>query len=151
MGAFQPKSREHQSANVMPQPARSPYQALQPAPNQSLPGPQGFRIPRRAISTSGQPVPDQWRIWDPATEQPTSEFFTFADLVFDALDSKYEPKNTGLLEACKIVASFDLQGVDYQVKGKPFANTRPGRLDTDRLLQISSRTTPTKPFPSCGA
>lgn len=114
--AFQPMPREHQHGNVMPQPAPAPYQAFQAGSSPSLPGPQGFSIPRRAVSTTGQPVPDQWRIWDPTSEQPTPEFFLFADLVFDALDCKYEPKNTGLLEACKIVATFDLLGISYEVK-----------------------------------
>lgn len=102
--------QEQQSVPADPQHSTSP--------SQRLPGPQGFTIPRRAVSTSSQPVLDQWKIWDPATEQPTPEFFTLADLVFDALDRKYEPKNTGLLEAYKLMSTFDIQGHPQEVKGK---------------------------------
>jgi hypothetical protein len=43
---------------------------------------------------------------DPATEVPTREFYILADLLFDALDRKFEPRNTGLLEAPKIIGSW---------------------------------------------
>lgn len=40
------------------------------------------------------------------TEVPTREFYILADLLFDALDRRFEPNNTGLLEASKILASW---------------------------------------------
>lgn len=40
------------------------------------------------------------------TEAPTREFCILADLLFDALDRKFEPNCTGLLEAPKILASW---------------------------------------------
>jgi hypothetical protein len=40
------------------------------------------------------------------TEQPTREFYILADLLFDALDRKFEPQNTGLLEAPKVLRSW---------------------------------------------
>jgi hypothetical protein len=52
------------------------------------------------------PLADPWRFVDPATELPTREFFIIADLIFDALDRKFEPQNTGLLEATKLLESW---------------------------------------------
>ncbi|KAF2731146.1 hypothetical protein EJ04DRAFT_16593 [Polyplosphaeria fusca] len=83
------------------------YQAYQP-PGQGPSG-QRFSIPRRAISTSSLPVADPWRIADPVTELPTREFYMLADLLFDALDQRYEPQGTGLLEATKILESSKAQ------------------------------------------
>jgi hypothetical protein len=40
------------------------------------------------------------------TEQPTREFYILADLLFDALDGKFEPQNSGLMEAPKILRSW---------------------------------------------
>lgn len=45
------------------------------------------------------------------TELPTREFYIIADLLFDAIDRKFEPQNTGLLEASKILQSWRLQGI----------------------------------------
>jgi hypothetical protein len=60
------------------------------------------------------PLADPWRIADPATEQPTREFFIIADLLFDGLDRKCEPQNTGILEASKILQTWNMQGFDDQ-------------------------------------
>lgn len=49
---------------------------------------------------------DPWRYADPMTEAPTREFYILADLLFDALDRKFEPNCTGLLEAPKVLASW---------------------------------------------
>jgi hypothetical protein len=65
-----------------------------------------FSVPRRALSASSLPLADPWRFADPMTEQPTREFYILADLLFDALDRKIEPQNTGLLEAPKILRSW---------------------------------------------
>jgi hypothetical protein len=62
------------------------------------------------VSTSSLPLADPWRFADPATELPTREFFIIADLVFDTMDRKFEPQNTGLIEASKMLASWKLQG-----------------------------------------
>lgn len=43
---------------------------------------------------------------DPTTELPTREFYILADLLFDAIDQRYEPRGTGLLEAHKML-EFD--------------------------------------------
>ncbi|KAF2251893.1 hypothetical protein BU26DRAFT_502470 [Trematosphaeria pertusa] len=89
----------------------SQYQAYRPSGSQSQsPGP-GFTIPRRAVSMSTLPLADPWRFADPATELPTREFYIIADLVFDALDRKFEPQATGMLEASKILESWKAQGL----------------------------------------
>ncbi|KAF2466198.1 uncharacterized protein BDR25DRAFT_306349 [Lindgomyces ingoldianus] len=87
-------------------PQSSPYQAYQPAQGDQKPG---FTVPRRALSTSSLPLADPWRVADPATEQPTREFYIIADLLFDGLDRKCEPQNTGMLEASKILESWKVQ------------------------------------------
>ncbi|KAJ4290475.1 hypothetical protein N0V90_010692 [Kalmusia sp. IMI 367209] len=85
------------------------YQAYRPASGQnSSPGP-GFTIPRRAVSTSSLPLADPWRFSDPTTELPTREFYIIADLIFDSLDRRFEPQNTGLLEASKVLESWRVQ------------------------------------------
>jgi hypothetical protein len=58
------------------------------------------------VSQSSLPLADPWRFADLITEQPTREFYILADLIFDALDRKFEPQNTGLLEAPKILKSW---------------------------------------------
>jgi hypothetical protein len=65
-----------------------------------------FTIPRRSLSASTFPLADPWRLADPVTEVPTREFYILADLLFDVLDRKFEPTNTGLLEAPKIISSW---------------------------------------------
>jgi hypothetical protein len=84
----------------------SPYQAYQSPSVQSGPPSQGFNIPRRAVSISNAPFADPWRFADPFTELPTREFYVIADILFDALDRKFEPQNTGMLEASKILNSW---------------------------------------------
>lgn len=58
------------------------------------------------MSISHAPYADPWRFADPLTELPTREFYVIADLLFDALDRKFEPQSTGLLEASKILRSW---------------------------------------------
>jgi hypothetical protein len=81
------------------------YQAYNATTQAGTPS-SGHRIPRRAVSTSGQPLSDPWRFVDPVTELPTREFYILADLLFDALDRKFGPQNSGLLEGPKILASW---------------------------------------------
>jgi hypothetical protein len=84
----------------------SAYQAYQ-SPSMPAGSPsQGFTIPRRAVSISNAPFADPWRFADPLTELPTREFYVIADILFDALDKKFEPQNTGMLEASKILNSW---------------------------------------------
>ncbi|KZM26523.1 hypothetical protein ST47_g2308 [Ascochyta rabiei] len=84
----------------------SPYQAYQTSSAQTGPSSPSFTIARRAVSVSHVPYADPWRFADPLTEIPTREFYVLADLLFDALDRKFEPQNTGLLEASKILKSW---------------------------------------------
>lgn len=84
----------------------SQYQAYHPSGQQTAPPLPSFNIPRRSLSASNIPLADPWRFVDPATETPTREFYILADLLFDSLDRKFEPKNTGLLEAPKALASW---------------------------------------------
>ncbi|KAF1948686.1 hypothetical protein CC80DRAFT_299208 [Byssothecium circinans] len=91
-------------------PASSPYQAYRPSGTKSQsPGP-GFTVPRRAVSMSSLPLADPWRFADPATELPTREFYILADLLYESIDRKFEPNNTGLLEASKILESWKAVG-----------------------------------------
>ncbi|KAF2004280.1 hypothetical protein P154DRAFT_55769 [Amniculicola lignicola CBS 123094] len=91
----------------------STYQAYQPGSNNPTPSSTpGFSIARRAVSTSSLPIADPWRIADPISELPTREFYIIADLLFDGLDRKCEPQNTGMLEASKILESWKVQGLD---------------------------------------
>ncbi|KAJ6278772.1 hypothetical protein J3E71DRAFT_203651 [Bipolaris maydis] len=46
-----------------------------------------------------------WRLADPGTERATDEFYVLADLLFDALDRQFEPRNTGLVEGSKLMGS----------------------------------------------
>ncbi|KAF2632896.1 hypothetical protein BU25DRAFT_85423 [Macroventuria anomochaeta] len=84
----------------------SPYQAYESSTAQAGPSSPGFTIARRAVSISNVPYADPWRFADPLTELPTREFYIIADLLFDALDRKFEPQNTGMLEASKILRSW---------------------------------------------
>jgi hypothetical protein len=67
---------------------------------------------------SSLPLADPWRVADPAAEVPTREFYILADLVFDALDRRFEPQNTGLLEASKILESWKAQELPNEVARK---------------------------------
>lgn len=73
---------------------------------QAAPTPKGSPVPQRHVSASSVPLADPWTFVDPVTETPTREFYILADLLFDALDRNFEPRNSGLLEAPKIVASW---------------------------------------------
>lgn len=86
----------------------SQYHAYQPSGSQTGSPSPGFTIPRRSVSASSFPLADPWRFADPLTELPTREFYILADLLFDALDRRFEPKNTGLLEATKVLGSWVL-------------------------------------------
>jgi hypothetical protein len=101
--------KENAKAQQAPQ-----YQAYQ-IPNQTPSPSQSFTIPRRAVSMSSPPLADPWRIADPSTELPTREFYIIADVIFDAMDRQYEPQNTGLLEASKILQSMKVLGLPEEV------------------------------------
>ncbi|PVH92603.1 hypothetical protein DM02DRAFT_483986, partial [Periconia macrospinosa] len=89
------------------EPAPAAYQAYRPSGSQGQsPGQRRFSIPRRAVSANTIPVADPWRFADAATEQPTREFYMIADLIYDAIDRKFEPRGTGLLEASKVLESW---------------------------------------------
>ncbi|KAF2272669.1 uncharacterized protein EI97DRAFT_385304 [Westerdykella ornata] len=114
----EPAKPESRPPSTPAQASSSPYQAYKPSDdNQSSPQ-QGFTVPRRAVSISNAPLADPWRIADPATELPTREFYILADLIFDALDQRYEPKGTGLLEASKILESWKAQQLPEEVARK---------------------------------
>ncbi|KAF2825699.1 hypothetical protein CC86DRAFT_324284 [Ophiobolus disseminans] len=94
----------------------SQYQAYNPQGAQANSPSRRFSVPRRAVSASSMPLADPWRFADATTEQPTREFYILADLVFDALDRKFEPQNTGLLEAPKVLRSWiELNQEAYQL------------------------------------
>lgn len=93
-------------APAPPSGQHSPYQAYQPSPVPTGPSSPGFTIARRAVSVSSAPYADPWRFADPLTELPTREFYVIADLLFEALDRKFEPQNTGMLEASKVLRSW---------------------------------------------
>ncbi|KAI4636962.1 hypothetical protein J4E93_010752 [Alternaria ventricosa] len=95
------KPKEHESSI-----SGSQYQAFHPSLSPTGSPSPGFTIPRRSFSVSTIPLADPWRFADAITEVPTREFYILADLLFDALDRKFEPKNTGLLEAPKIIGSW---------------------------------------------
>ncbi|KAH3913007.1 hypothetical protein HBH56_110580 [Parastagonospora nodorum] len=85
-------------------PGSPPYQAYQPSGGEQAASlTKRFSVSRRAVSASNLPLADPWRFADPLTEQPTREFYILADLLFEALDRKFEPQNTGLLEAPKVL------------------------------------------------
>ncbi|KAF3042953.1 hypothetical protein E8E12_008359 [Didymella heteroderae] len=84
----------------------SPYQAYHASPAPTGSSSPGFTIARRAVSVSSAPYADPWRFADPLTELPTREFYVIADLLFEALDRKFEPQNTGMLEASKVLRSW---------------------------------------------
>lgn len=94
-----PYGAEHQTQGAQ-------YQAYNPAGAPAGSPSNRFSVPRRSVSTSGAPLADPWRFVDPMTEVPTREFYIIADLLFDALDRKCEPYNTGLLEGPKILKSW---------------------------------------------
>ncbi|EMD70246.1 hypothetical protein COCSADRAFT_167162 [Bipolaris sorokiniana ND90Pr] len=83
----------------------SQYLAHSPFTQAASP-PNVFTVPPRKVSASSVPLADPWSFVDPVTETPTREFYILADLLFDALDRNFEPRNSGLLEAPKILASW---------------------------------------------
>ncbi|KAF1970947.1 hypothetical protein BU23DRAFT_537112 [Bimuria novae-zelandiae CBS 107.79] len=85
------------------------YQAYRPVSGQSASSGRSHTISRRAVSTSSMPLADPWRFADAVTELPTREFYILADLIFDAIDRRFEPQNTGLLEASKVLESWRAQ------------------------------------------
>jgi hypothetical protein len=104
------------SQRPSPSPAAS-YQAYQPPATGRGASP-GYVIPRRAVSMTSMPVADPWSIADVATERPTREFYMMADLLFDALDKRFEPKNTGILEATKILESWRVEDLAEEAARK---------------------------------
>ncbi|KAL1594190.1 hypothetical protein SLS59_008812 [Nothophoma quercina] len=109
------KPLEHVPAQ--PSGQASSYQAYQSPGAQPAPSSPSFNIARRAVSISNVPFADPWRFADPLTELPTREFYVIADLLYDALDRKFEPQNTGMLEASKILRSWiDLTEDAIQLK-----------------------------------
>lgn len=95
----------------------APYRAYRPASGQNVsPGP-GYTIARRAVSTSSLPLADPWRLADAKTELPTREFYILADVLFDSIDRKFEPQNTGLLEASKVLESWKTQQLPAEAAG----------------------------------
>jgi hypothetical protein len=90
--------------------ASSPYHAYRPAGSDTQSPRPGFTVPRRAVSTSSLHLADPWRFADAVTELPTREFFIIANLLYEALDRKFEPNGTGLLEASKMLESWKVLG-----------------------------------------
>lgn len=95
----------------------APYRPYRPASGQNGSAGPGYTIARRAVSTSSLPLADPWRFADPVTEAPTREFYIIADLVFDSIDRRFEPQNTGLLEASKVLESWKAQQLPYEAAG----------------------------------
>ncbi|KAH8724302.1 hypothetical protein GQ44DRAFT_773232 [Phaeosphaeriaceae sp. PMI808] len=50
-----------------------------------------------------------WSILIPGTEQASPQFIAYLSFLFDAIDQRFEPRNTGLLEAFKIVEFWKLE------------------------------------------
>ncbi|EUC40165.1 hypothetical protein COCMIDRAFT_109497 [Bipolaris oryzae ATCC 44560] len=84
----------------------SPQDLVHSPSTQAASPSKGFTVPPRKASASSVPLADPWSFVDPVTETPTREFYILADLLFDALDQNFEPRNSGLLEAPKILASW---------------------------------------------
>jgi hypothetical protein len=119
--------------------AQSPqYQAYSPSGAQAGSPPPGFVIPRRSVSASSFPLADPWRFADPLTEVPTREFYILADLLFDALDRKFEPNCTGLLEAPKILATWVKLSEDARRKSSGWCLFR--KLTTVQSYSRTNRT-----------
>lgn len=125
----------------------SSYQAFQPSLAQSGSPSSGFAIPRRDVSTNSVPFTDPWRFADPVTELPTREFYALADLLFDALDKKFEPKNTGMLEAPKVIGSWVDLSEDASREWKHCVEDIQPVLTNS---QVSMHTNPTALWLRCG-
>jgi hypothetical protein len=118
------------------------YQAYQPQGTQTASPTNRFSIARRTVSTSSSPLADPWRIADPMTEQPTREFYIIADLLFDALDRKFEPQNTGMLEAPKVLRSWidltqDAHRKPALARERIFADTTSGLFSYNNFTTIA--------------
>jgi hypothetical protein len=118
--------------------ASAQYQAYQPTGGEQPTSPTNrFSVPRRAVSASSLPLADPWRFADPITEQPTREFYILADLLFDALDRKFEPQNTGLLEAPKVLKCWNELTEEAHGKSLCFVTRETGSgLWEDRTLRL---------------
>lgn len=133
---------------VLPHGQHLPYQAYQSSPAPPGPSSPGFTIARRAVSVCSASYADPWRFADPLTELPTREFYVIADLLFEALDRKFEPQNTGMLEASKVLRSWiDLSD---DATRKPLEVGRYSRFTNLSSAQSSSPTTLTTLLPGCG-
>jgi hypothetical protein len=131
------KPADHSAA---PPPGQhSSYQAYQSSPAPTGPSSPGFTIARRAVSVSSAPYADPWRFADPLTELPTREFYVVADLLFEALDRRFEPQNTGMLEASKVLRSWIDLSEDATRKPKPGDTHKP--LDSDFCAELFSYNT----------
>jgi hypothetical protein len=93
------------------------YRAYRPVSGSTAPPGPSYTIARRAVSTSSLPLADPWRFADPVTELPTREFYIIADVVFDGIDRRFEPHNTGLLEASKVLESWKAQQLPAEAAG----------------------------------
>jgi len=83
----------------------------------------------------GMPLADPWSIADAATELPTREFYMIADAMFDALDRRFEPQYSGMIEASKLLESWKLQELPQEVYGK-FCCLCPVECRTDGQIDI---------------
>ncbi|PZC96593.1 PAT1 multi-domain protein [Pyrenophora tritici-repentis] len=84
----------------------SQYQAYRPSGSQTGSPSPGPNAAHQTSNGSNKPLADPWRFANIATETPTREFYILADLLFDALDRKFEPRHTGLLEAPKMLGGW---------------------------------------------
>lgn len=69
-----------------------------------------------------------WRLADSGTERATDEFYVLADLLFDALDRQFEPRNTGLVEGSKLMGSCLLRLNEDEKRKENDDPRRQGRL-----------------------
>jgi hypothetical protein len=119
------------------------YQAYHPPGAQAGSPTNRFSVARRAVSTTSLPLADPWRFADATTEQPTREFYILADLIFDSLDRKFEPQNTGLLEGSKVLKSWvELSeeahsGWCRRMNKVLQANTTPGLFSYDNYTALA--------------
>ena len=84
----------------------SQYQAYHPSGSQTGSPSPGHNASNQTPSAGHRPLADPWKLANIVTETPTWEFYILADLLFDALDKKFEPRHTGLLEAPKVLGGW---------------------------------------------
>jgi len=82
------------------------YQAYRPSGSQTASPSAGHNSARQTPSGNNRPLAEPWGFANRTTETPTWEFYILADLLFDALDRKFEPRHTGLLEAPKMLGGW---------------------------------------------